>query len=140
MSQTDYKSLIISLFLHDPDCYNRAVPVLLKRLRANLSTQEVEEILKAVQDNLENRDVELRYEFNLLLMENQIAEGLRDYKTMSAMGAACELILLKVKIPQMPSDQPSQDESEFWSWFETLPKSIQRTVWERAGEPMKFSC
>ena len=91
MTQADYGSLIISLFKAYPDCYNTTVPLLLRRLKSSLSSSELSEVLGTVQNRLLNIEVELNHEFNLLLMEHGIEEGLRDYKTLSVMGAAVRI-------------------------------------------------
>ncbi len=138
MIQADYSSLIISLFKAYPDCYNTTVPKLLRRLKSSLSSSELEEVLKTAQHRLRDTEAELSHEFDLLLMEHGIEEGLRDYKTMDVMGAAYELILLGVELPKSLGNKPDQSGWGFWMWFETLPESLRSEVWEKAGYPMTF--
>lgn len=136
MTQADYSPLIVSLFLDNPEEYNESVAILLKRLKTTLQPQELEIVLGTVQKHLRNIEVELEQEFNLLLMEHHIAEGLREYKTMSVEGAAYELIMLGVKFPRLSDGRPALSNNEFWLWFDELPQAIRQEVWKKAGYPL----
>lgn len=92
MTEPHYTSWMVSLFLSDPDCYNRKVLLLIKKLRSRLPTQELEKVLGAVQNQLKDTESGLSCEFDRLLVENDIAEGLRGARRMRAASAAYELI------------------------------------------------
>ena len=133
MTQPHYSSWMVSLFLNDPDCYNREVLRLIKKLRSRLSTQELERILGPLQKQLKDTESELSCEFDRLLVENDIKEGLRGARRMRAASAAYELIKLGIKIPD---GIPVEDYPEFWIWFGDLPEQIRQQIWDEASYPI----
>lgn len=134
MTERAYTKWIAASFLADPDPYNRSVLVLLKRLRAKLPTEEFQAVVQEAQNHLVKN--ELDGDFFHLLLENEIVECLRGLRRLDVINTVIFLECLGIKdYPKQQDGRLDLSGVDFWPWFfEVLPKSIQKQVWDVTAE------